>query len=77
MLLVEPGARGLGLAASLLAQCRRFAVASGYRQITLWTQSNLIPARALYAKSGFVLDASEPHHSFGHALVAEQWTLTL
>jgi DNA-binding MarR family transcriptional regulator/GNAT superfamily N-acetyltransferase len=77
MLLVEPGARGLGIGARLVDECERFARAKGYRRIVLWTNSILTAARAIYAKAGYVLVKSEPHESFGHALVGETWELAL
>ena len=77
MLLVEPAARGLGIGARLVDECERFARAKGYRRIVLWTNSVLTAARAIYAKAGYVLVASEPHQSFGHALVGETWELAL
>lgn len=77
LLLVEPKARGMGLGARLVAECVRFARRSGYQKLTLWTQSVLLEARHIYQKAGFTLIAQEPHHSFGHDLVAETWELAL
>jgi len=77
LLLVEPQARGLGLGGRLIRECVRFARAAGYRRIVLWTQSNLVAARHLYAQAGFECIARERHRSFGHALVAETWQLNL
>jgi len=77
MLLVEPSARGLGIGARLVDECERFARARGYRRIVLWTNSVLTAARAIYAARGYRLVTSEPHQSFGHALVGETWELAL
>lgn len=73
MLLVEPTARGLGIGARLVDECERFARLVGYEKITLWTNSLLYAARGIYQKAGYVLVASESHHSFGHDLVGETW----
>ena len=77
LLLVEPDARGLGVGRTLVAECVRFARSSGYKKIVLWTQNNLTAARGIYSKAGFVKTGEEPHHSFGHDLVAETWELSL
>jgi hypothetical protein len=43
----------------------------------LWTQSNLLAARHIYARFGFRLVEEEPHHSYSQDLVAETWELRL
>ncbi|GGF19262.1 GNAT family N-acetyltransferase [Aliidongia dinghuensis] len=77
LLLVEPSARGLGLGRRLTEECIAFARARGYGKITLWTNDILTAARAIYARAGFRLVASERHHSFGQDLVGENWELEL
>jgi DNA-binding MarR family transcriptional regulator/GNAT superfamily N-acetyltransferase len=77
LLFVEPSARGLGLGEVLVRECIAFARTAGYRRIVLWTQSMLLPAIRIYEKSGFRLIREEPHHSFGHNLVGQEWALDL
>jgi DNA-binding MarR family transcriptional regulator/GNAT superfamily N-acetyltransferase len=77
LLLVEPAARGLGLGKRLVGECTRFAREAGYRRIRLWTNSVLTSARAIYEREGYVLTASEAHHSFGQDLIGETWELPL
>jgi DNA-binding MarR family transcriptional regulator/predicted GNAT family acetyltransferase len=77
MLLVDPRARGLGIGKRLVQECIRFARQSGYRKITLWTNSILLAARAIYRQTGFQLVESEAYHGFGQDLVGETWELEL
>lgn len=77
LLLVEDSARGHGVGRMLVQECLSFARQAGYKGVTLWTQSNLLAARKLYAAAGFKLEKSEPHNSFGQALVGETWTFFL
>jgi len=77
LLLVDPTGRGQGLGQRLVGECVAFAKASGYRRITLWTQSMLVAARKIYQAAGFKLVATEPHRSFGQDLIGETWELEL
>jgi len=77
LMLVEPRARGMGIGTRLAGECVRFARQCGYRKVTLWTNSVLLAARHVYARSGFTLVKEEPYHGFGHDLVGETWDLRL
>ena len=73
LLIVRPEARGLGLGGRLTDACIAFARDKGYRKITLWTQSHLTAARAIYAARGFERVRSEPNPAFGKQLTSEVW----
>lgn len=77
ILLVTAAARGLGAGSLLVEECLDFARAAGYDQVTLWTNDILTSARRIYEAYGFVLTDEEKHHSFGHDLVGQNWTLDL
>ena len=77
ILLVTPTARGLGVGSRLVERCLAFARDAGYRQVTLWTNDVLVSARRIYESFGFALTEQQPHHSFGHDLIGQTWTLEL
>jgi DNA-binding MarR family transcriptional regulator/N-acetylglutamate synthase-like GNAT family acetyltransferase len=77
LLYVEPSARGLGLGRMLVNTCIERAHALRYRRVTLWTNDVLVAARRIYQAAGFQLTAERAHHSFGHDLVGQTWTLEL
>ena len=77
MLILTPGARGLGLGGKLVDECIAFARLKGYKKMVLWTNSCLAAARGIYARRGFQLTQSEPHEGYGSPLVGETWELKL
>ena len=78
LLIVEPAARGRHVGTRLVEECIRFARATGYRELTLWTQRQLEPARRIYQRCGFELVGTEPPAEvFGTTQVSETWRLVL
>lgn len=77
LMFLEPWARRKGVAQKLLDECIAFARKRRYEKIVLWTQSELLAARKLYARAGFKLIATKPHTDFGKKLIGETWELKL
>ena len=67
----------MGIGARLVEECIRFATDAGYESMMLWTNDILVAARHIYERVGFQLTKEEPHHSFGHDLVSQDWWLDL
>jgi GNAT superfamily N-acetyltransferase len=77
LLLVEPSARGHGIGQHLVRAVIDHARASGYRKLTLWTNSVLVSARKIYEAQGFALVHEEPHDQFGADLLSQTFELDL
>jgi DNA-binding MarR family transcriptional regulator/GNAT superfamily N-acetyltransferase len=77
LFLVEPRARGTGLAQRMLQTCLDFARGAGYGRMRLWTHESHRAAGRLYARNGFALVQSEPAHSFGQDVVDQTWERAL
>lgn len=73
LFLLEPSARGTGLAQTMFEQCLAFARASGYGRIRLWTHASHRAACRLYARNGFSCTRSWTEHSFGRDTVSQIW----
>ena len=77
LLLIEPKARGQSVGTRLIDECINFSRRNRYRKIKLWTQSNLLEARHLYAKAGFERVSVSSHKRFGQDLIAEFWEIAI
>jgi GNAT superfamily N-acetyltransferase len=77
LFLLEPEARGTGLAQAMLEQAMGFARGAGYRHMRLWTHESHRAAGRLYARNGFAMTATEARHSFGRDVVAQTWERAL
>jgi DNA-binding MarR family transcriptional regulator/GNAT superfamily N-acetyltransferase len=77
LLILTPAARGHGLGGRLTDECIAFARAKGYRKMTLWTQSHLLAARAIYESRGFRKIKAERNDAYGQHLTSETWELAL
>ena len=77
LLYVEEAARGLGLGRTLVDEVVQFSRDKGYKKLVLWTNSVLGSARHIYEDVGFELIDEAPHHSFGHDLMGQTWSLDL
>ena len=75
---MEPSARGLGIDRRLVSECVRFAREAGYKEMILWTHSELWAALRVYKDAGFRLVRKHQHDSWGRTkLIAETWKLKL
>lgn len=74
---VEPDARGVGVGRQLVEACIARARTAGYRQLELWTDSQLTSARRLYARAGFKLRDTKVERHFGQDIGSETWAMAL
>lgn len=75
-LLVEPGARGLGLGGRLVEECVRFARRADYEKLALRTGTASEVARRIFEKHGFE-PVEEKRHDFGKGPAGQRWELAL
>lgn len=77
LFLLEPSARGTGLAQRMLDTAMDFARARGFSRMRLWTHESHVAAGRIYARNGFRLVESEARHAFGQDVVAQIWECDL
>jgi GNAT superfamily N-acetyltransferase len=77
LFLLDPAARGSGLAQRMIDTCLDFARAAGYREIRLWTHRSHIAAGRLYARNGFALEREAQVQAFGVDLIDQFWARAL
>jgi GNAT superfamily N-acetyltransferase len=77
LFLIDPAARGTGLAQVMLDTCMSFARAAGYRHMRLWTHESHRAAGRLYARNGFVMTDTAPARAFGQDVVDQTWERVL
>lgn len=73
LFLLEPKARGTGLAQHMMDKCLTFARGAGYSQMRLWTHESHRAACRLYLRNGFRCVESQPTRSFGQDVTAQIW----
>lgn len=76
-MLVEPEARGNGYGRILMEHALHFCRKAGWEKVILWTNAELIGARALYTTCGFQLVETREQLLSGRLLTEERWSLSL
>ncbi len=75
--LIHPDYRGIGLGKLMVKSAIKFCREAGYQSIFLWTLENLITARIIYEKYGFVLQEEKEHFLWGHNVIEQYYVLHL
>ena len=70
--LVAPAFRRKGLGKHLMKAALRFARSAGYREVFLWTTSELDAARHVYENAGFRKTARKTHAVWGRQNITEE-----
>ena len=76
-LIVEPEARGQGVARLLVERCISFARDAGYTRIELWTTANLEVAVRLYETFGFSVVREVREEAWGTEVLSRYMELEL
>jgi GNAT superfamily N-acetyltransferase len=75
--LVHPDARGRGLGHQLMNQALAFCRERGFKQVFLWTITDLKAAGHLYRQAGFVVTREETHEIWGATRTEQEYELNL
>lgn len=75
--LVEPQMRGRGLGHKFMKTVIDFCKKRNYKNVFLWTVSELESARHLYKSYGFKLTETKENNTWGSHLIEEKWDLYL
>jgi GNAT superfamily N-acetyltransferase len=73
LFVLEPRARGTGLAQAMMDTCLAFARGAGFRRMRLWTHESHLAACRLYQRNGFRCVESQKARSFGQDVVTQIW----
>lgn len=76
-MLVEPEARGNGNGRILMEHALHFCRKAGWEKVILWTNAELIGARALYTACGFHLVETREQLLSDRLLTEECWSLSM
>ena len=74
---IEPTLRGLGVGNRLMDNAISFCRDKKYKQVFLWTFSELLAARHLYSKHGFQITGTHENTEWGEPVLEERWDLLL
>lgn len=75
--LLHPSLRGLGLGKYLIQDALDFCRKQAYKQVYLWTVSNMTTAITLYTAAGFILLEEKIHPLWGKILTEQRYELRL
>jgi GNAT superfamily N-acetyltransferase len=75
--ILDDRAKGKGIGRQLLEKAIVFSREQGYKEIILWTVSNLDQAIKLYELNGFKLALEDEHLLWGQMLVEQRYDLVL
>ncbi|WXG47550.1 MAG: GNAT family N-acetyltransferase [Candidatus Atabeyarchaeum deiterrae] len=75
--LVHPNRRGIGLGKELMKEALQFCKECRYKNIFLWTTSELKVARHLYTSAGFSKSEEKTHEMWGKMVTEERYDLHL